>query len=273
MIRRIRPALGTYVEITAEVQPAAPLAKAAVDAAFLAVERVTREMSFHDPTSGLSRLNRSAHREEQAVSPWLMRVLRTARELHRLSGGVFDPAVGARLVRAGLLPEPEGAPAPDLDASYADVLLLGDDRVRFSRPLWLDLGGIAKGFAVDVAVLTLRRFGVRQACVNAGGDLRVFGPEPQPILRRQPGQPSSAVEIGRLSNGACATSAGYFATGGAGDWAIVHPGGGHVQRDESVTVIAPRCLWADALTKVAALMPAAECVPLIRHFHAHLVPA
>ena len=70
----------------------------------------------------------------------------------------------------------------------------------------LDLGGIAKGFAVDQAIHALRRGGCTEAIVNAGGDLRRFGREPHPIyLRRSTGP----VQVAELRCGAVATSSPY----------------------------------------------------------------
>lgn len=264
-LRRAQARLGTFVEIEADACGDA----AAIDAAFAAIARVEREMSFHDPASALSRLNRAAWQGPQPVSPWLERVLRTGRRLHRDSGGVFDPSVAGHLVAAGLLPAPDG-PEPDPRACFGDVLI-EPGRVRFLRRLWLDLGGIAKGFAVDAAVLTLRRLGLRAGIVNAGGDLRVFGPEPRTIHRRDADDPGRGVPIGRLASGACATSGGDFSAGAADLWPVFAPCGARLTRRGSVTVIAPRCILADGLTKVAALMPAKEAARVLDRYGARLV--
>lgn len=264
MISRARPLLGTIVEVRIAAPDDEP-ARRAIDAAFAAVERVHALMSFHDPASDLSRLNREAHRAAQRVHPWTHRVLRTALDLHHASGGRFDPAVAPRLVARGLLPRPAGAPEPDPEACCADVELLDGVHVRYRRPLWLDLGGIAKGFAVDAAIATLRAHRVRQGSVNAGGDLRVFGARAQSILVRDPAHPARAREAGMLANGACATSAGYFDPAGEDAWALEDPMRGDRRYGGSITVVAPRCMIADALTKIVALAGSAAAPLLDRH--------
>ncbi|MDH6645354.1 hypothetical protein P3T32_005234, partial [Ralstonia sp. GP73] len=82
---------------------------------------------------------------------WTMRVLREAQRMHERTGGVFDPTVARMLVAHKILPRPAG-PTAEVDARIADVVTLGENRIGKRRPLWLDLGGIAKGFAVDMAV-------------------------------------------------------------------------------------------------------------------------
>ena len=208
-------------------------------------------MSFHAPDSELAILNRCAHRGAVAVHPWTWKVLRACADLHRASDGMFDPAVAAQLVQLGLLPRPQGS-GPDADVSFAEVQFHKQRRIRFARPLWIDLGGIAKGFAVDVAVATLRAHGVRQGTVNAGGDLRVFGPEPAEIWIRCPDQPTQLARAGTLRNGACATSGDYFSARGD-SWFIVPPRRRAPIATHSVTVLAKSCMLADALTKIVAL--------------------
>ena len=257
--RRARPLLGTLVEI--RVQCPGLVARSAVDAAFRAIEAVQQAMSFHDPRSELSSLNRNACGRVVTVSPGLWRVLSEALRVAELSGGAFDPTVGARLVHWKILPAPQ-APTPDCTTtSWRDVRLLPGRRVRFHRPLWLDLGGIAKGYAVDIAVSILRRHRIPAGVVNAGGDLRVFGSRAERVHVRHPDQPARLVPLADLSDAALATSAGYFSeqrcAGRRGN-ALVNP---LLQRPcssrRSVSVQAPTCMLADALTKVVFVHGAA----------------
>jgi thiamine biosynthesis lipoprotein len=252
VIARARPLLGTYVEIRAPAgcQPA-------IRAAFDAVARVQALMSFHDAGSELSRLNLRAHVSPQSVHRWTWRVLCACRRLHAASGGAFDPAVAARLVAAGQLPQPAG-PRPAFDASFADVLLFPRRQVAFRRPLWLDLGGIAKGFAVDVAVAVLRARGVGSAVVNAGGDLRCIGQHPQTVALRDHEAREPPRTLGWLLHGACATSAAID---------TLAPQSGIRAAHGYVTVAARTCMMADALTKIVAL-DAGRAAPLLAHYHA-----
>src|SRR5690606_6452766 len=108
--------------------------------------------------------------------PRTFAVLRGAKEVSERSDGLFDITAGARLVTWGFLPAPVGAPVPDDTASWRDIVLEDENRVRFQKPLWIDLGGIAKGYAVDRALAAMGLGKDIQVCVNAGGDLRVSGP-------------------------------------------------------------------------------------------------
>jgi hypothetical protein len=96
--------------------------------------------------------------------------------------------VAPQLVKAGLLPAPSSESVGE-NTAFGDVQFLDQLRIKFRKPLWLDLGGIAKGFAVDVAMATLRARGVREGTVSAGGDLRTMGPEPAQIWLRNPAHP------------------------------------------------------------------------------------
>jgi FAD:protein FMN transferase len=265
VLRRAKPLLGTLVEIAA-CAPDAAIERAACDAAFAAIADVHRLMSFHEPTSDVSRLNRAAHARPIAVDPRTAAVLRRARAIGALSGGAFDCTIGARMVALGLLPRDAAEGAAD-GASFRDVLVGADDRVRFRRPLAIDLGGIAKGYAVDLAVEALVRAGAEAGCVNAGGDLRVFGDRNWPVAIRHPDGSGAAVALPPLRNRALATSADSFARRGH----VIDPATGHTRpRPISVSVIAPSCMDADALTKVVWLAEHPP-IPLLERMHARTI--
>jgi FAD:protein FMN transferase len=250
-MRRARPLLGTYVEIEANGAAAQDLERA-VNAAFDAVARVHRLMSFHEAGSDVSRLNRRAAFEPVSVDRWTATVLRRARRIFDATDGLFDCAVGHELMRRSLLP------SHDLDhvvsGAFSAVELLSDNRVRFSAAIAIDLGGIAKGFAVDRAIAALRGHGVREAVVNAGGDLRVIGDTARPIHIRCPTEDRGLVPAGLLRNGALATSSATATVARdrmrlAGPSAPVRSGAMGIDRN-AYSVVAPNCLLADALTKV-----------------------
>ncbi|HEX2644045.1 MAG TPA: FAD:protein FMN transferase [Thermoanaerobaculia bacterium] len=264
--QRAQPWLGTLVSIRVAAEP--DLATRAMGAAFDEIGEIHRQMSFHDPASELSRLNTRAHREPQAVSARLRRVLSVSLALAHATGGSFDPTIGRRLVEQGRLPAPAGD-ASDPDARWHDVALERDGRVRFRRPLWLDLGGIAKGYAVDRAIACLRRQGVASAVVNAGGDLRSFGP-PHVVWVRDPADPGRNLPLLEIGNAAVATSAGYF-NDHPPHSAIVDPRTGAGLGDDcSVTVCARRAIWADGLTKAVLADPTGS-VALLRRLGASAV--
>jgi FAD:protein FMN transferase len=250
-LRRCRPLLGTFVDVTASGTNAA-LLEYGINAAFGTIEKVHRLMSFHDPCSDVSRMNRDAFPRSVIVHPWTWKVLKTAQQFSQDSNGVFDVAVARLLANRGYLPRREYRPDPA--ATWRDILLRKNCRVFFRRRLIIDLGGIAKGFAVDRAVAALKANGVKAGMVNAGGDLRVFGTPPQVIHVRHPTQPAFAAGAVRLSERAMATSGVYFAEGRRRG-KYVSPllngrNGRSVRETISVSVAAAECTVADALTKI-----------------------
>lgn len=254
-MRRARPLLGTIVDIAAG--GAADVLPAAIEAAFAAIEQVQRLMSFHDPNSDVSRINGAEAGQEVRIDPHTVRVLQFAHQLSGLSGGLFDVTTASVLVESGFLPERGRETAP-AGATYLDLLLLPGDRALWLRKGWIDLGGIAKGYAVDCAITALRSRGVATAVVNAGGDLRCFG-EPQPIHIRHPGVPTMLIYVGSLCDAAIATSGGYFSAKEV-DGCQIDPLVDPRQRSctswgASVSVVARDGMTADALTKVVRLAP------------------
>lgn len=260
-MRRARPLLGTYAEIEAEGLATIELERA-IDAAFAAVELVQRLMSFHDPDSDLSRLNRHAAWEPVAVHPWTATVLRRAHRIFQATDGLFDCAVGYELLCWEVLPS-DGLRHVEC-GDFSAVEFLPDGRIRFQAKIALDLGGIAKGFAVDRAVAVLRAHGVRNALVNAGGDMRVMGEAVHPIYIRHPTEPARLSLAGTLQNGAIATSspaATLKTIHGRDVSALVSsPTRAPLLDRSAYSVVAPTCLVADALTKVLAQVGRADAL-------------
>jgi thiamine biosynthesis lipoprotein len=254
MIRRARPLLGTLVDI----QAVGGRTVQAVEAAFSAITEVHRLMSFHEMESDVSRINRSNGLVPITVSSSTYDVLVFAEQMSKATDGAFDITVASSMVDAQLLPYPVGAGIVDRDASFRDVRLLPQNQLLLKKRLWIDLGGIAKGYAVDCAVDVLRAFGVESGLVNAGGDLRFFG-LPQTIKVRHPNTPSEFINLGLLSNGAVATSAGTFSeerySGLEPDPLVDPKSRACVRWEQSVSVFANNCMTADALTKAVRLAP------------------
>lgn len=251
-LRRARPLLGTLVEIAV---PAGPAAVSAVDRAFAAITRVHQLMNAHDETSDLGRLARARSGRRVALHAWTWRVIAAAQRFAEQSGGAFDPV----------------AIASDGRATWRD-LQLGEDRrsASCSRRLRVDLGGIAKGFAVDQAVRALRRAGCAWGLVNAGGDMRAFGPRAWPLHVRHPGAPGHLVAFDRLTDDAATTSAPYFTERRENDRTVSALRdarcGTFAHGPVSVTVRARTALAADALTKVVLFCDPATAARVL-HLH------
>ena len=253
MLTRCKPLLGTFVEISIDHDDDFN----AIEHAFNAITKIQELMGFHQPKSELNRINRHAHTQAVDVHPWTAQVLRIAKEIHRHSHGLFNCGIGHRLVAAGLLPRHIDYSNHKL-GGIEDICFLTPELITAYRPVCLDLGGIAKGFAVDMAVKILISEGITSGIVNAGGDLRVFGTHPKCVCIRNPKMPSQLIEIGNLQNAAIATSGLYFTNRDQAVSHLINPLATdeaeiHLQTTGSYSIVAKECIYADALTKVLAI--------------------
>jgi thiamine biosynthesis lipoprotein len=270
--RRLRIALGTWVAIepratnTAVAGEQAAIEQAAVKAAYAAIGVVEQTMHPTRPGSELSRINTVPLNTPIQVQPDIWHLLQLAQRLHSLTDGVFDPC----------LPEQPGR--------LSDVELRADSMLVCHAHVTIDLGGMAKGHAIDRAIETLSEHGCTSGLVNAGGDLRVFGDYAETILLRQ-SQSSidamaatapSSVTSGpqefvyhpiQLQNAALAVS-DLDAT----DRPIEHQGYyNHTGREpvrRFAAVIAKQAAIADALTKCVLLCNPELATRVLREFDA-----
>lgn len=238
-MRRCRPLLGTLVEIEA------PDARAA-EAGFAAVEQIHRLMSAHDPNSDLGRINRFAHRQQVALHPLTVAVIERAMAWARRSEGIFDVVrAGSHALSSGEIPQHPDQPAPDAGADWRAVQLQ-DRQVHLRLPASIDLGGIAKGYAVDEALRAMRDTGAAWGLVNAGGDLRAFGNREWTIDIADPYTREPRVRIA-LKNRALATSAGRRSDRGTLDFAHLPERSAELM---SATIEALTACDADVLAKL-----------------------
>jgi thiamine biosynthesis lipoprotein len=279
-VRRARPLLGTFVEIAAADAGHADM-HAAIEAAFDAVAQVHELMSFHDVKSDVGRLNREAGSRTLEVHRWTFDVLETAIDLNRRSAGVFDITVAPILQDLGLLPgdasqvprrRAGGQPDREESASTETIVLLPGGRVRLAHPgIRIDLGGIAKGFAVDRALDVLRDRGMPRGWVNAGGDLAAFGSHFEQVHIRDPRDPSRLMLQIKVENQALASSGQRFdpvRSAAPEGSAVIDPRTSEpVQTIIAATVLAPSCMMADALTKVV-MVAGPSATALLEHCRA-----
>lgn len=266
-VKRARPLLGTIVEISLSGSNASELHTCA-DAAFDSVARIHELMSFHSAGSDVSRFNNSLVGETVQIDSRTWHVIKHAIELSRASDGVFDITVGGEMMARGNLPVMMHRQV-DRTASFRDIELLADRGARMLRPLAIDLGGIAKGYAVDCAVRVLREMGVTSGCVNAGGDLRVFGDEAMPVDVRDPVDPAMIAAQVMLRERAFATSGNYASTTrfNASGLVLDPRDDAQVRKGYSASVRATSCMTADALAK-CVLVLGQRSGPLLRHYEA-----
>lgn len=167
----VEPHMGTLVRITIYAGNASP-----ISAAFTRISDLDQKLSDYKPDSELNQVCRAAHDHPVRVSEDLWRVLRAAQELSAETEGAFDVTIGpvTHLWRQGKLPDAE-----TLAHCGWRNMILKDHTVFLKLPgMQLDLGAIAKGYAADEALATLRTQGIRQALIAASGDIVAGDPPP-----------------------------------------------------------------------------------------------
>ncbi len=269
LFRQSRILMGTSVEITiSQVGP--KNAEEAMEAAFQEIGRVNRLMSHYRPDSEVSRITHHAGQKEVRVSPETREVIERVLYFSRTSGGAFDITIGPvfRLwnFREGKIPDPEKLRDQLKRVDYRKIkvdrsrstVYLDDPRME------LDLGAIAKGYAIDRACGVLQKRGVQNFLVNAGGDLKVGGEKgkglPWTIGIQHPRLPSEFITKLQPKDAGVATSGDYekyFLKDGKRYHHILVPSTGMPAREcQSVTILAPSAMDADALaTAVFVLGP------------------
>lgn len=261
-VRQAETLMGTVVEITAEGRDA-DLVQARVAAALAEIQRVDRLMSHYREDSEVSRINRGAGKAAVPVSPEVWEVITRALEISRLSAGAFDPTVGPLEELWNFSAAETPAEPPTAEALSRALAQVGWQKVKvdtaagtvfLSQPgMRLDLGAVAKGWAVDRAILALKTPGVERALVNAGGDLRAFvrpGGKRWRIGLQDPRRPDSLLGEMEIENEAVATSGQYqrgFQINGRWFGHILDPRTGRpAEGTLSATAVAEECWKADA---------------------------
>jgi len=241
--------------------------EAAITAVMDEMHRIDRTMSPYKEDSELSRINREAYDAPVPVSVEMARLIVRAAEFSALSGGAFDityAAVG-HLYDYRNRVRPSDAQLEEARAAigWRGVVLDSQERtVRFTKPgMRIDLGGFAKGHAVDNATAILRRHGVAHAMVSAGGDSRVIGDRrgrPWTIGVRDPRRPDKVVAMLPLEDVSISTSGDYeryFDADGTRFHHLIDPATGKSPREiQSVTVLADDGLTSEALSKIVFVL-------------------
>jgi len=248
----------------------------AIDAVFAEFRRIDASMSTYKPDSELSRVNAAAALGPVPISRELYDLLATSIEYSRLTGGAFDvtyASVGYLYdYRAHVHPDAKqiAAALPGIDYRHIE-LDPATHSVRFGRAgVRVDLGGIAKGYAVDRGIAILQGLGIERAMVNAGGDTRIIGDRlgrPWIVGIRHPDDERRVVLRIPLTDTAMSTSGDYeryFEEDGVRYHHILDPRTGRsASKVRSVTVIAPTATRTDALTKSVFVMGAEDGIRFI----------
>ena len=258
--------MGTRIAVELWHEDAAQ-AEAAIDAVMAEMHRIDELMSVYKPDSQVSQINRDAAAAPVKVDAGLAGLIARALEFSELSGGAFDityASVGYLYdYREHRHPSEAQIQAALPAISWRHVVVDREaSTVRFLVPgVRIDLGGIAKGYAVDTSIRILRALGVTNATVTAGGDSRILGDRrgrPWIVGIRHPDDPDRVIARIPLEDAAISTSGDYeryFDEGGVRYHHIIDPHTGKSPVGvRSVTVIGPNATLTEGLTKSVFVM-------------------
>ncbi len=274
-----RPSMGTLFQITLYV-PDETSAQRAFDAAFARIEKLNGIFSDYDSDSETNRLCRAAPMDRPVgVSEEMATVLEQSLRLSKRTDGAFDVTVGPlsrlwrRARRRKELPSTERLEQAVAATGYRHIRFDSEHRTAnlLAPDMRLDFGAIAKGFAADEAIATLRKLGIRRALVNAGGDIAMSDAPPDQtgwrigIAPLAPSDPPS--RFLRLANCGIATSGDawqFVEIEGSRYSHIVDPRTGIGTTDRSsVTVVARSCTTADSLASAVTVVGPKDGIRLV----------
>jgi len=267
--------MGTAIRV--ELHCADPEAGAdAADAVMAEMHRIDRTMSPHRADSELSRINREAALQWVPLSDEMHALLARAQQFARWSHGAFDLTYAS----AGALYDYRECIAPDEPALAVARAAIGWQQlkldpitrsVHFARPgMRIDLGGFAKGHAVDRSIALLRARGIRHAMVSAGGDSHVIGERggrPWTVAIRDPRREGEVVAVLPLADCAVSTSGDYeryFERDGVRHHHLIDPRTGRSPDGvRSVTILADDGLSSEAWSKTVFVLGVERGLALI----------
>jgi FAD:protein FMN transferase len=265
-----RQVMGTFARIIA-VAADRKTALAAIESAFEKFSQVDSMMSSYKPDSQLSAVNRDAFDKPVTVNSQLFEVISSAVEYSQKSAGAFDITIGPltdlwrQTADTGQRPSKKAIAEAHSKVGF-EKLILNDENmtVRFAVDgMRLDLGGIAKGYAIDLAVEAARKAGARGAMIDVGGDIRCFGKsagekEKWTIGLQDPDAEGQILLKLKMNDAAVATSGHYrrfVLIDGERHSHIINPAGGNsAGKLASVSIIAPTAMAADALATAVSVM-------------------
>lgn len=253
------------------------VASEAGDAVLALFDRIDHQMSRYREDSELSRVNREAANGPVEVSDSLFTVLQQALRISELSHGAFDISFGSigylYDFRARQQPSDEELAEALAKVNYRSVVLdPSANTVRFlDEGVRLDLGGIAKGYAVDRGIDILKSFGIRHARLSAGGDLRLLGDKrgkPWIVGIRDPRSESRNAMVLPLTNVAVSTSGDYerffFDDNNERVHHILSPATGKPAKGaQSVTVLGDDSITTDGLSTAVFVLGAAKGLEMV----------
>ncbi len=256
----------TFVTVTVyDEDPSLDHINMLVDSVFGEMSRIEGMMTDYSDTSQVGRINKGAAKDTVTISEELAQLIRRSLEYSRESEGSFDISIGP-LVKGWDFLDSDPKPPTPLQirtmrrlVDYNKVMIEGNRVWLEGRAMRIDLGGIAKGYAVDRSLDILERNGIHRAIVDLGGNLGVLWDGTKPlesevaeILIRHPRKEGKFFGSFRMGGGGVSTSGDYqryFISGGVRYHHILDPATGYPAVDVvSVTILADDATTADALS-------------------------
>lgn len=270
-----RHLMGTEVSVELWFDDSADAAEL-IEAVFAEIERLDLMMNPWNADSELARINREADKRAVSTTAEIMKVLERALYYSQLSDGAFDvsfASVGQHYdYRAAVQPDAAqiAKHAPNIDF-HAIRLVPVTRQIKFEKPgMQIDLGGIAKGYAVDRGIEILRRARVQSAVVSAGGDSRILGDlgdRPRTVGIRHPRRAQEYAVLIPLADTAISTSGDYerfFESNGERVHHILDPKTGRsAAAVQSASVLAPTAMESDALSTTVFVLGVQRGLALI----------
>jgi len=280
MYQKRRFLMGTLVTISV-VAGSRERAFSAMGRAFQTLQEIENQASRRIPASLTSRINDAAGRQMVSVPSSYLELIQQSIEYSRLTEGAFDITVGS-LTALWQFEEGQGRLPDDQEIgrnlSLVDYRNLQVDEMHQTIGLkeagaLIDLGGSAKGFAVDQAVRVLKEEGIAGGMVNAGGDIRLFGLKPSQerwcIGIQHPRKPNAILASLKLTDTSIVTSGDYeryFLKDGIRYHHILDPKSGQPARGcQSVTIVSETALSGDALSTGVFVRGPERCLSLIEN--------
>lgn len=275
--------MGTLVEITAIDKDKRKIHKA-IEAAFDEIKGIDALMSNYKADSEVSLINRQAGLKPVKVSLHTFHVIKRSLYFSDLTQGAFDITVGPLIEKwkfdqdTTLIPSEKQIKKLKALVKYKDIQLneMKGTVMLKAKGMKIDLGGIAKGFGVDMAIEVLKKARIQKALVNAGGDLRALGTKedgkPWNIGIRHPMIRDKILATLEVSDFSVATSGDYerfFEKDGNRYHHILNPHTGYPTKGvRSVTILSKEATEADALATSLFVLGPKEGMELVERMEA-----
>ncbi len=274
MYKESRIVMDTFCTITV-VSSSEEKAREAIEVGFVRIKKLEQLLNFFSPESEITAINRASGSSPVKVSKETLEIIKKAVEIADYTNGAFDPTIGPVMKLWGFPKQaPKSSTIPSIDEIKNALRFVDYKKIKMNisasevflekKGMELDLGGIAKGYAADMAIEAIKAKGIKAALVAIAGDIKGFGlkPDLQPwkVGIQSPRPADSKSKIGEedifvslyLKDKAISTSGDYqrfFIKQGRRYHHILDPRIGYSTSNViSVSVIAPHGFMADGLS-------------------------